>query len=754
MGFLLAAVVAWQAPQALRNRSILWRRALAAVSAVAGATAGVKPTGWLVTDVGLPAALGAAAVVFGFRAKPATVAAVAVATAAATTGSEVQPLALAAAGLALATASTARRGPTATALVGLGIVQSLLRLDLPADLPHGTSAVLAGLLLVPLAVSGYRRMRRDDQRNVRRVAFVGLAVTAVLAGIGALAVADARAPLERGVARAGAGLDAARKADQQAAQSALDDAEKAFERADATLSAPWVRPALAVPLVAQHVRVLGSVATSGVELAAAGTEVAGAANLDGLTIANGRVPLDVVRGLEEPLDGAERALRSSRQRLESNRSDWLIPSIRRRLDRQLERLGDAQTTTAHTNQALGLMPDLLGAGGSRRWFLAVMTPVEGRAAGGFMGNFGEVTATDGSIELTRFGRLAELNTGGVPVKTISGPADYLARYGRFEPEVTWQNVTMSPDFPTVARVIGEMYPQSGGQPVDGVIGIDPTGLAALLRLTGPVEVAGWPEAFSADNVERILYYEQYVRFQTPERVDLLGEAAEVIFRRLTSMTLPPARTVLDAVGPAVAGRHLQIASLRPKEADVLDILGVDGSFPPVDGDFLSVVTQNGSGSKIEWFLQRAIDYEATVAPDGRIEASAAVRLTNTAPAEGLPGYLIGGAAAVPEGGSRLYVSIYSPWDLNGARVNGTPATIGTERELNRWVYSTFLEITAGATVTLEVDLSGRVAPGRRGDDYRLMVHHQPTVTPDELAVTVNGVTVRREVSADTVVRPL
>jgi len=50
----------------------------------------------------------------------------------------------------------------------------------------------------------------------------------------------------------------------------------------------------------------------------------------------------------------------------------------------------------------------------------------------------------------------------------------------------WNNVTMSPDMPSVALAASDMYLQSGGRPVDGVIVADPYALQAVVTLTGPL----------------------------------------------------------------------------------------------------------------------------------------------------------------------------------------------------------------------------------------------------------------------------
>ena len=73
-------------------------------------------------------------------------------------------------------------------------------------------------------------------------------------------------------------------------------------------------------------------------------------------------------------------------------------------------------------------------------------------------------------------------------RRLDAPQDYLSRYGRFTPAQIWQNLNMTPDFPTVGKLIANLYPQSGGEPIDGVIAVDPLGLRTLLEFTGPGQV--------------------------------------------------------------------------------------------------------------------------------------------------------------------------------------------------------------------------------------------------------------------------
>src|SRR5206468_1636074 len=129
---------------------------------------------------------------------------------------------------------------------------------------------------------------------------------------------------------------------------------------------------------------------------------------------------------------------------------------------------------------------ILGGHGTRRYLLVVQNNAEARATGGFIGSYGVLTAEDGDVSVGRLLRTASWNAAiaqHAGVK-LEAPADYVRRYGQFEPERVLQNVNLSPDFPTVAEVLMSLSEDAGVGKVDGVMAVDPKGLAALLELTG------------------------------------------------------------------------------------------------------------------------------------------------------------------------------------------------------------------------------------------------------------------------------
>lgn len=625
--------------------------------------------------------------------------------------------------------------PWIGALVGAVIAAVALHLPTAGHSPRG--AFPAGAMVAVIWLGGLIQL----PRRTRRWAWRGVAIGAVLAfgatALAGLAVLRAKAPLTGGLASADQATASVRRADGPGSQASFDAAGRSFAQARRAVDAWWVLPARALPGVGPQLEAARSAAIAGSRLAGAGAGLSAQLNLD-LRIQAGQLPLERITALDAPLQRAQQALHDASARLEGARSPWLLGALDRRLASAVTKVRHAQEDSDRAVRTAHLVPALLGADGPRRYLVLIQTPSEARGSGGFAGDYAEITADQGRLTLIRLGHIADLNIGGAPAaqRHIDAPPDWLARYSRFQPTSTWQSINLSPDFPATAQAAASLYPQSGGERVDGVIAIDPAGLAGLLDVAGPVAVTGWPVPLSGANTNQILLYDEYVRYPDPIRYDFLGDAARAVFGHLTNSSLPTPAALATSLTPAVTGRHLQLYSARPDEQSILHGLGLDGAVPAVRGDALGVVVQNATGNKIDWFLRQAVDYQVNLDPaNGTLRAKANIELHNTAPARGLPPEIIGSALQppLPLGTSRLYVSVYTPWGLTGATLNGQPTGLQSEVELNRRVYSVYVDIPAGATATLALDLQGSL-PGT--STYRLDVMHQSTVTPPQITASL------------------
>jgi len=710
-------------------------RAIVVASAFVAVLAPSSPTGLEVVDACYRAGYGAAAAWAGARSRRwAWIVAAGLAAAFAQRLSE-QVVGFGLLGLAVGTTDARRRGPMLGAVLGAATAQVLLRLGTTGR--HGVTALAAAAALVVLVVSGYRQGRRKERVWARRGAFVVAGVALTLGGLYAVAALEARPLLTAGVRNGERGLTAARSGDSVGAAQVLAAAADQLAGGNARLGKWWAQPARLLPVVSQHAKALDEVSAALAGVARPASAVAAAAG--GIGVRSGAVDLVAVMALQEPLAASVAALESALGRMGDLGSPWLVGALDRRLDRAASQLGRALEDGRMAAQAVEVVPGLLGRDGPRRYFLAIQTPAEQRASGGFMGNFAELLLADGRMTLPRVGDVAELGApDAVGRRQLQGQEEYQARYGRFGPERFFGNASLTPDFPTAANVFEQLYPQSGGTPVSGVLAVDPVALAALLQLTGPVTVADWPVPLDAANTASILLHEEYLRLEGDARNRFLIGAAQAIFDKLTSVDLPGPGELARVLGPMARGRHLQLYSPRVEEQAFFRSIDAAGAMAPVVDDYLQVVTQNGSQNKIDWFQRRDVSYDVRYTPEtGEIGSIVRLRLTNDAPASGLPDYVIGGTPGFSPGPgiSRLWVSVYTPLGLVGATLDGRPVVPVRETELGRVVYSQFVDVGPGASATLELSLSGRIDPGRQ---YRLDVGRQPTITPDNLSVRVGG----------------
>ncbi|MGI9119544.1 MAG: DUF4012 domain-containing protein, partial [Acidimicrobiales bacterium] len=414
----------------------------------------------------------------------------------------------------------------AESVVGIAVVladRRVVPLAVPALVAAGSS-----LLLLAAARSGqvHRHKAAGLPRGTRLACLGAIAVFGIVVIPATLALVTARTDVLDGAVTAEQGLTAARSGEVEAAGAAFARAQASFTTAQDRLEGPLVSLGLAVPVLGPNLSAARTLSSVGAELAGTGGAVATSAP-KGLAVTGGAAPLDEIRRLAPGLSEAATILRRAVTAAGGLDRSYLLPPLREKLASFDDRLGKAADDAEVASQAATVLPGILGGDGPRRYFLAVQNNAELRGTGGFIGNYGELVAEDGRLRLERIGRVAELNKGGPPVKNLDAPPDYLARYTRFDVASTWQSVNLSPDLPSVGRVIAGLYPQSGGGPIDGVIVIDPVGLAGILSLTGAVDVEPWPEPITAKNVADVTLNQSYIDFDdNDDRVDFVGDVAE------------------------------------------------------------------------------------------------------------------------------------------------------------------------------------------------------------------------------------
>jgi len=146
-------------------------------------------------------------------------------------------------------------------------------------------------------------------------------------------------------------------------------------------------------------------------------------------------------------------------------------------------------------------------GGARHYLVQTLDKAELRPSGGFTGNFGLLTITNGKLDPFALKNINDIDYNGNGYIYGRRPPDQYAWW----PFTDWglRDSNLSADFPTTAKINIDIFKNEGGGDVDGVIQFTTTAVAHVLRVTGPITIPQFNETVTADNLEdKIHFYEE------------------------------------------------------------------------------------------------------------------------------------------------------------------------------------------------------------------------------------------------------
>lgn len=599
----------------------------------------------------------------------------------------------------------------ARSVIGGVAVNVLIRSEL--DGFFGLSAVIGLSVASGLFVLGV--LRRPSA--IRRRVWIGLGgvggVTVVLTLATAIAVTSARPDLTNGARTARLALAAVNDGDYDRAAALFDEASVGFAGADDSLGGLLAAPSRLLPAIAQNVRVGADLSAAAADASEEAASALRQVDPSSLRVSDGAIDLAAIRAVEAPLERVRVALSDLRTVVDAADPAWLVPAVKEELIDLDDEFGEHEPRLQNAIDAVRLAPAMLGDEGRRRYLLLFTSPSEARGIGGFIGSFATVEVDQGNIDVTDFGRTAELSLRSAGADCSECGDELLAAYGKFGfttgpddtvGQVLWSNITMPAHFPYIAEAAAAVYPQAFGQPLDGVVVLDPYVVQALMRYSGPIPVPQLDVVVTPDDAAQFILADQYVLAgDDGTRVEALNALGTGAIRAILTGALPDPPTIARDLGPLIAERRLLMWTAEPDEQGLLDRVGLLGSIPPIDpadGGF-SVAVTNAGGNKIDYFLDVTTDVSVDETELGRV-LTADVTMRNDAPGGGLPEYVIGNFIDLPNGYSRLYVSFYGPPSMLSATLDGEVFPLGSATEAGWTAFSNYVDLAPGQTRTFRV----------------------------------------------------
>ncbi|MFZ2174965.1 MAG: DUF4012 domain-containing protein [Rhodococcus sp. (in: high G+C Gram-positive bacteria)] len=527
---------------------------------------------------------------------------------------------------------------------------------------------------------------------------------------------------------------------EAAKQAAADARDSALRGQDNLHSLPWSAIA-AVPGVGTPLESVQQMADVVVGLTqdvlTPAVDVGVALSPRDLISEGGKVKLQPLRDAGPALEEtsvAARELADQAHEIQDAGYLGVVNDVRTQLQTQTD---DVAKLLENTSIGAKVLPSMLGLDGPRSYFMAFQTNAEARGTGGLVGGYSVIRANNGHMTVEKLGKNSEVSYDKKPLDL--GP-EFQARYGNYNPSVDIRNSNLSSHFPYAGQIWKSMWEQETGDTVDGAIATDPVALSYVLGAVGPITMPDG-EVVDSNNVVELTQSTAYTRFITDEanyqagnadRKDYLQTIAAKVVEKMTGKIESPQR-LLDAVGKAASERRIAVWSAHPEEQAIIADTKLGYTVPEDTAPYAGVVINNNAGNKLDYYLEREIDYTAGECTGDTRTSTVTVRLTNNTPEGDFPRIVAGTfkEKPLPFGTNLSMVSLLATdgAQLKKASLDGKPVFTINGGELGHPVFTVPVTIAKGDTVELRYELTEPAAAGAA------RVPVQPLV--DDPKVTVN-----------------
>jgi hypothetical protein len=555
----------------------------------------------------------------------------------------------------------------------------------------------------------------DGPRISLRLVAIAVAVLA-LAAIGCLAfiamsTAQAAREVQASIARVS---ESARSFDLSAIEIDLASTRAAAADLNVHTSGFGWQLIEMLPVTGTTARAITQSGATTADLAAAALPLAATLQGDSSTMAR----LMGALGAQDELRALSTASRKAAESFAPYQSSQLLFGISEAIDQSvtaLPALADALDAAASAAEPLQRM---LGKDSPTTWLVMAQNPAEIRGSGGLFNAYLLVRFTNGQPEIIEAGSRKQLD-GEFPRAEQIPYKDAIdaATANTWGPALgEWASFNLPGDFATVGQLAAAGMAKRG-TPVDGVIAIDPTIVAAVLAGTGPVEHKGVTiDATTAVDFFTKGLYESYPGFDDVAAKDDLAMG-------LTYATVDSALTrpldlagLWGSMGEAISEGHLKVWSADPGIEQWLTTTTASGTLASRP-DEIVIRLNNATGGKLDAYAATRFSTDfSRCASEGYVMAT--ITIENQAPA-GLPEYVdvtldqdgVPDPNA-PKGQTTNYVTAYPPagWDLAVAYLNGSIVKPSDGRENGRRAWTIPVTVPRNAEGVLSLTLAADACP--------------------------------------------
>jgi len=341
----------------------------------------------------------------------------------------------------------------------------------------------------------------------------------------------------------------------------------------------------------------------------------------------GRFSLPMLTRVLQLLQPAMTSFAANVDRAGASRQTIDTPSLSPRLQSILQRFDTAYPLLSNGLSLARIAPQLLGADRPRTYLIILQNEDELRATGGFISAAGHITLDAGKIVSLTVNDAYQMDDftkpygdPPAPLWNIMGSQLWLFR------DSNW-----SPDFPTSASKMIELYTYTQGGTFDGVIALNQNVVEALVAGLGSLTVDAAQPPLTAQTIRTYMRTAWAPSGQSDvstwyvQRKGFIGRVMQAMLDRMLNQAGDINWGELSRNLSNVLNSHdLLITLLDPALNAPLHESGWDGALPEVRGDFLMIVDANLGFNKANSLITEAYTYTVQLNPDRSVTSDLAM----------------------------------------------------------------------------------------------------------------------------------
>lgn len=368
-----------------------------------------------------------------------------------------------------------------------------------------------------------------------------------------------------------------------------------------------------------------------------------------------------------------------------------------------ELLPQVRNLITQAKKGIEVVPALIGLEKKQTYLVLLQNSAELRPTGGFIGSFAILTFEKG--------KLLDIEIQDVywADGQLKGHVEPPAELKKYLGEANWylRDSNWSPDFPTSAKRAIWFLEKETGRSVEGVLGVDLFLIQRVLRAVGDIEMPDFKEKINATNVfERAEYYSEIGFFPgSTQKQDFLGSLTRSLFEQLKENNKKIWVGVAQGIYQSLLSKDLMIYLNDVQAMEMINELNWDGQIREVNCqvgnggclfDYLMIVETNVGINKANFFVDRTLNHQIEISPEGAIRENLQINYWNNSPGE-----------ISPAGKYRNYLRILLPLnsELEKVLIDGQPVgrdKIDKETILSKTAFGFIVEVPVKESRTVKI----------------------------------------------------